>query len=214
MYGLIFLLDLFKYTYHNFSLEENSIQQYLLSAHYVTGTLLDGQRYSNEQAWRPLLQGITFWWEVGVQVHTCLEGYLSTWATKKNQSTTGNPAWWEVRAGLHRWWEKPSWHAAIRAGSEGRAGGSPPVSEQVHCQHCRTSQDARPTESSGSEPRGGPLLSETWEAVEQGEDLEFSQLCSLRRVPHSECVLRKYLTEWRGSRASSITVYTTARSYS
>ena len=49
MYGLIFLLDLFKYTYHNFSLEENSIQQYLLSAHYVTGTLLDGQRYSNEQ---------------------------------------------------------------------------------------------------------------------------------------------------------------------
>ena len=68
MCGLIFLLDLFKYTYHNASLEENSIQQYLLSAHYVTGTLLDGQRYSNEQAWRPLLQGITFWWEVSVQV--------------------------------------------------------------------------------------------------------------------------------------------------
>lgn len=125
-----------------------------MSAHYVTGTLLDGQRYSSEQAWRPLLQGITFWWEVGVQVHTRLEGYLLIWATK-NQSTTGNPVWWEVRAGLHRWWEKPSWHAAIRAGSEGRAGASPPVSEQVHYQRCGTSQESQPTKSSGSEPRGG-----------------------------------------------------------
>lgn len=67
--------------------------------------------------------------------------------TKKiNQSTTGNPAWWEVRAGLHRWWKKPSWHAAIRAGSEGRAGGSPSISKRVYYQHCRTSQEARPCE--------------------------------------------------------------------
>ena len=178
----------------------------------MTGTLLDGQRYSNEPVWRPLLQGITFL--AGGQCSSAhmprIPIDMSHKKKKKKikalQGIQRGRKWGQDYIGGGK---SPPDRLPFELGlKEGQEGAHPYLSEYTTntAGPARRPGPVKRTKSSGSEPREGPLLSETWEAVDQGEDLEFSQLCSLCRVPHSACVLRKYLTEWRGSQASGITI--------